>query len=123
MSHTTRPRVLLADDHAGILTALRRMLLPYCDVVGQATDGRALLEAAATLRPDVIMLDVRMPGINGLEACRLLKRAAPLTKIVVLTASDDEAVRRTAFDLGASAYVLKYQIADRLVPAILDVIS
>lgn len=123
MSQNTRPRVLLADDHPEILTALRRMLMPYCDIVGQASDGRALLEAAGTLRPDVIVLDVRMPGINGLEACRLLKQAAPDSKVVVLTAADDAVVRRKAFDLGASAFVLKYQVADRLVPAILEVIT
>ena len=123
MSEKLRPRVLLADDHAEILTALRRMLMPYCDIVGQASDGRALLEAAETLRPDVIVLDVRMPGINGLEACRLLKQATPDSKVVVLTAADDAAVRRKAFDLGAAAFVPKYQVADRLVPAILEVIT
>ena len=114
-----RPSVLLADDHAEILTALHRMLLPYCDVVGQVSDGRALLEAAASLQPDVVVADLNMPEVSGLEACRLIAEAAPRTRIVMLTASDDAAIRKKAQQLGASAFVPKYQVADQLVPAIL----
>ena len=120
MSENPRPRVLLADDHAEILAALRRMLVPYCDVVGQVRNGRTLLEAAGTLQPDVIVVDVNMPGVSGLEACRAIKQATPSIRVVMLTASDDAALRRRAFELGASAFVVKYQIADELVPAILD---
>lgn len=114
-----RPRVLLADDHAEILTALRRMLVPYCEVVGQVRNGSTLLEAAGTLQPDVIVVDVNMPGVSGLEACRVIKETAPRIRIVMLTASDDAALRRRAFEVGASAFVVKYQLADDLVPAIL----
>ena len=120
MSENPRPRVLLADDHAEILAALRRMLVPYFDVVGQVRNGRTLLEAAGTLQPDVIVVDVNMPGVSGLEACRAIKQATPSIRVVMLTASDDAALRRRAFELGASAFVVKYQIADELVPAILD---
>jgi DNA-binding NarL/FixJ family response regulator len=114
-----RPRVLLADDHAEILTAVRRMLLPFCDVVGLVRDGETLLEEAASLQPDVVVVDLNMPGLSGLEACRLIRRAAPQTRVVMLTASDDAAIRRKAQELGASAFVPKYQVADHLVPAIL----
>lgn len=114
-----RPRVLLADDHAEILAAIRRMLLPFCDVVGLVRDGETLLEEAASLQPDVVVVDLNMPGLSGLEACRLIRRAAPQTRVVMLTASDDAAIRRKAQELGASAFVPKYQVADHLVPAIL----
>src|SRR5687768_14250701 len=111
-----RPRVLLADDHAGMLSALRRMLEPSCDVVGLVMDGRALLEAAGRYQPDVIVLDVAMPEIDGLEACRQLMVAAPNTRIVFLTADDDAAVRQRALSLGASAFVLKYRAWEQLLP-------
>ena len=114
-----RPRVLLADDHAEILTALRRMLLPFCDVVGLVRDGKTLLDEAGSLQPDVVVVDLNMPGLSGLEACRLIREAAPHTRVIMLTATDDAAIRKKAQELGASAFVLKYQIADHLVPAIL----
>ena len=114
-----RPRVLLADDHAGILTALQRMLEPSCQVVGRVTDGSALLEAAERYQPDVIVLDVTMPELDGLEACRQIKMAAPHTRIVFLTAADDAAIRERALSLGASAFVVKYRAWEQLLPAIL----
>ena len=118
-----RPRVLLADDHVEILSALRRMLLPFCDVVGVVRDGKVLLEEIASVRPDVVVVDLNMPGLSGLEACRLIRQAAPGTRVVMLTASDDPAIRRKAQELGASAFVVKYQVADRLVPAILAALT
>ena len=79
--------MLLADDYAGILTALRRLLEPSCDVVGSVGDGMAVVEAAATLRPDVVVVDLAIPRLNGLEACRRIKDARPETKVVILTAT------------------------------------
>jgi len=114
-----RPRVLLADDHGGILKALQRMLEPSCEVVGRVTDSSALLAEAERLLPDVIVLDVTMPEIDGLEACRQIKQVAPQTRIVFLTAADDAAVRERALRLGASAFVLKYVAWEQLLPAIL----
>ena len=81
-------------------------------------DGRALLEAAGRYQPDVIVLDVAMPEIDGLEACRQLMVAAPNTRIVFFTADDDAAVRQRALSLGASAFVLKYRAWEQLLPAI-----
>ena len=118
MPQKPRPRVLLADDHAGMLSALQRMLEPSCDVVGRVMDGRALLEAAGRYQPDVIVLDVTMPEIDGLEACRQIMVAAPNTRIVFLTADDDAAVRERALSLGASAFVVKYRAWEQLLPAI-----
>jgi DNA-binding NarL/FixJ family response regulator len=109
-----RPRVLLAEDYEALLVALRRLLSPSCEVVGSVADGVAVVDAAIGLRPDVIVLDLNLPTINGLEACRRIKEALPLSKVVVITATDDEAVRTRAFELGASAFVLKQRIAEEL---------
>jgi DNA-binding NarL/FixJ family response regulator len=113
-----RPRVLLAEDYEALLVALRRLLAPLCDVVGSVADGLAVVEAALRLRPDVIVLDLNLPTINGLEACHRIKEALPLTKVILITAADDDALRRRAFELGASAFVLKHRVVDDLGPAI-----
>ena len=115
---STRPRVLLADDYVGILTALKRLLGNSCEIVGLATDGQQWLEAAHRLRPDVIVVDVRLPDINGLQACREIRAAGLPSKIVVLTAADDPAIEKGAFEAGASAFVAKWRVADELLPAI-----
>ena len=74
MGQDARPRVLLADDQVGLLAAWRGLLTPLCDVVSEISDGRAVLHAAIALGPDVIVLDLSMPEMNGLDACRALKR-------------------------------------------------
>jgi DNA-binding NarL/FixJ family response regulator len=118
MALKAQPRVLLADDHAGILSALRRLLGSSCDIVGCVTDGAALLEAAARLRPDVIVVDIFMPKVDGLKACRQIKEATPETKVVVLTGHNDSSTRQRAFSAGASAFIPKHLMADDLVDAI-----
>jgi DNA-binding NarL/FixJ family response regulator len=118
MPQITRPRVLLADDHAGILTALQRMLEHSCEVVACVGDGAAAVEAAAKHQPDLVVLDISMPNMNGIEACRLILQASPQIKIVMLTANDDLEVKQEAFRAGASAFVLKKLMADELPRAI-----
>ena len=113
-----RPRVLLADDYGALLTAWRRLLEPTCDVVGSVGDGRALLEAAVALSPDVVVADLAMPEVNGLDACRQIKQTNPRTKVVLVTAGGDEWVARAAFRAGASAFVLKHSAGDDLLTAI-----
>jgi DNA-binding NarL/FixJ family response regulator len=113
-----KPRVLLADDYVALLTAWRRLLEPSCEVVGSVRNGRALLEAATELSPDVIVADLSMPEVNGLDACRQIKLASPQTKVVLVTAGGDEWVARAAFRAGASAFVLKHSAADDLLTAI-----
>ena len=110
--------MLLADDYAGLLTALRRLLESSCDVVGSVGDGMAVVEAAATLRPDVVVVDLAIPRLNGLEACRRIKDTRPETQVVILTATDDAATTEEAYNVGASAFVLKYSGADQLLRAI-----
>jgi DNA-binding NarL/FixJ family response regulator len=114
--------VLLADDYAGLLTAWRRLLEPAFEVVGCVRDGLALLDAASALVPDVIVADLGMPHMNGLDACRRIKRAIPQTKIVLVTAGGDEWIARAAFEAGASAFVLKHSAADDLLTAIQSVL-
>ena len=109
---------MLAEDYDALLVALRRLLAPSCDVVGSVADGLAVVDAAVRLQPDVVVLDLNLPTINGLEACRRIKEAVPLSKVVLITAADDDAVRERAFELGASAFVLKHRVVDDLGPAI-----
>lgn len=123
MTEDARPRVLLADDYVGLLTAWRRLLEPTCDVVGCVRDGRELLEAANTLKPDVVIADLSMPEVNGLDACRHINRTLPDTKIIMVTAGGDQWVARAAFRAGASAFVLKHTAADDLLLAIDRVLS
>jgi DNA-binding NarL/FixJ family response regulator len=117
----TRPRVLLADDHRLVREAIARLLEPDCEVVGEVGDGRALLDAAAQLRPDVVVMDVAMPLLNGLDAARHLKRTLPEVRIVFLTMNDDPDVAAEAFRAGAVGYVSKHSAAVELVGAILEV--
>jgi len=113
-STAPRPRVLIADDYPGMVTAVSRLLTLDCDVVGSVADGSALLEAAAELQPDVIVLDVNLPKIHGLEACRLVMRANPKVRIVVFTATIDPDIRQQFLEAGASAFVSKTGVENLL---------
>lgn len=118
-----RPRVLLAEDHALLLDAFTKLLEPHCDVVGTAGDGRELLEAAQKLEPDVVVADISMPLLNGLEAGRRLKELLPNTKLVFVTVNEDPDLAAEALRLGASAYVLKKSAASELFHAIREVLA
>jgi CheY-like chemotaxis protein len=107
MSVPTRPRVLLAEDHEGVAKALCRVLAMDFDVVGNVPDGSAVLEAARRLQPDMIVLDLNLPNVNGLEACRRITQVNPLAKIIVFTAMNDPGLRQQCLDVGASAFLFK----------------
>jgi DNA-binding NarL/FixJ family response regulator len=113
-----RTRVLIADDHILILEAFKRMLEPEFDVVGTVADGRALLVAAAELKPDVIVLDISMPLLNGLDAGKQVKQSWPSIKLIYLTMAQDPELAAEAFRLGASGYILKNSSANELPYAI-----
>jgi DNA-binding NarL/FixJ family response regulator len=113
-----KPRVLLADDHTLLLEAFVKLLEPECEVVGTFTDGRALLEAAPSLNPDVAVLDVAMPLMNGMEAARHLKKSMPRVKVIFLTMNEDPDLVAEAFRAGASGYLLKSSAASELFQAI-----
>jgi DNA-binding NarL/FixJ family response regulator len=109
-----RPRVLLADDYADIVKAVSRLLALDCEIVGTVSDGGALLEAARRLQPDVIVLDVNLPNVHSLEACREIARVNPTTKVIMFTAMDDPAAIQAFFEARASAFVSKVAAGDLL---------
>jgi DNA-binding NarL/FixJ family response regulator len=113
-----RPRVLLADDHGLLLDAFEKLLEPHCEVVGKVGDGRTLLAAASELEPDVVVLDITMPQLNGLDAGRHLKRTQPDIKLVFLTVHEDPDLAEECMRLGASGYLIKGSAASELFEAI-----
>jgi DNA-binding NarL/FixJ family response regulator len=117
------PRVLLADDHTLLLGAFEKLLAGVCEIVGQVTDGRALVAAADALKPDLILLDISMPLLNGLEAGRQIKQKLRHVKLVFLTMNEDSDLAAEAFRSGASAYLLKRSAASELATAIHEVMQ
>lgn len=117
------PRVMLADDHTILLEAFKKLLEGKCEVVGAVSDGRALLKAAPALRPDVVVADIGMPLLNGLEAGHQLKEMLPGVKLVFLTMNEDPDLAVEAMSRGASAYLLKKSAASELFRAIQDVLK
>jgi len=113
-----RARVLLGDDHALVAEAFRKILEREFDVAGVAADGNALVGEAIRLKPDVVLVDISMPLVNGLEAARRIKRELPETKILFLTMHPDLSYIRDAMNLGASGYVLKRSAGSELVTAV-----
>jgi DNA-binding NarL/FixJ family response regulator len=118
-----RPRILLADDHTLVTEGLKRILDPEFELAGTVEDGLALLDAAQKLEPDVILLDISMPLLNGIEAARRLKKSLPRTKLVFLTMHADRTYVAEAFRAGASAYLLKRSAVSELVLAIHEVLK
>jgi DNA-binding NarL/FixJ family response regulator len=116
-----RPRVLVADDHPEMMKAICRLLALDCDVVGTVTDGGDVLGAAQRLHPDVVVIDLNLPTISGLEACRQIKQVTPKTKVIVFTAMNDPHLRQRALELGASAFVCKVSNDDDLLSAVQSV--
>jgi DNA-binding NarL/FixJ family response regulator len=117
------PRVVIADDHTLIVEAFQKLLEPACEVVATVTDGRALLLAAQDLRPDVIVLDVAMPLLNGLDAGRAISRMDRSIRLVFVTACEDPDIAAQAFRAGGSGYLLKRSAAAELLTAIREVMN
>jgi len=118
-----RPRVRQADDHQMLADALKSVIEPRCEVVGIVNDGRALLEAAAKLQPDIVVLDIGMPQLNGLDAGRLLKHSLPNAKLIFVTMLIDPYLVGESFRAGASAFLLKEAAASELTQAIDQVLK
>jgi DNA-binding NarL/FixJ family response regulator len=114
----TKPRLLIADDHKIFAEGLKKLLNADFDIVGVVADGRALVTAAEKLRPDVMVVDISMPMLNGIEAVRQIKKVHPAIKVVFLTMHPDAAYAVSAFKAGASGYVLKHSAPDELITAI-----
>jgi DNA-binding NarL/FixJ family response regulator len=114
----TRPRILMADDHSIVLAGLRKLVEAEGDVVGTVEDGRALVEQAQKLRPDIVLLDISMPLLNGLDAARQVKKLVPESKLIFLTMHATPTYATEAFKAGASGYLIKRSAASELKQAI-----
>jgi DNA-binding NarL/FixJ family response regulator len=114
----SRPRVLLADDHGALLDAERALLSPYFEVVGTVVDGTALVSAARLLLPDVIVTDITMPILNGIDAAHKLQASGSAAKIVFLTVHREREFFEACMQAGALGYVQKIKMKHHLVPAI-----
>ena len=123
MERKSGARLLIADDHKLLADACKSLLEPEFQVVGVVTDGRTLVKIAATLKPDVVIIDIGMPLLNGLDAAEQIKHKIPSVKLVFLTMNVAADVAAEAFRRGASAYVLKHSAADELVTAIRKVVQ
>jgi DNA-binding NarL/FixJ family response regulator len=115
-------RVLLGDDHVLILDGIRAALQAHFEIVGQAKDGKALVDAAQRLRPDVVILDIGMPLLNGFESARQIKKALPAAKLIFLSQHLNPAYLKQALKIGASGYVLKTGATEELQKAIARVL-
>jgi DNA-binding NarL/FixJ family response regulator len=104
---TRRPRILIADDHAIFAQALRAYLEKTCSIIGVVTNGRAMLQEAIRLRPDVVIADISMPLLNGLDAARRIREQAPKVAFVFLTMLDDANLAAAAIELGSAAFLVK----------------
>ena len=118
-----KPTVILADDHTLVLEGFRRLLETHCELLATVGDGQALLQAVARHRPDIVILDISMPVMNGIEAARALKSKYPGLKLVFVTMHADPAYIRAAFQAGASGYILKQSLGDELAQALHTVLQ
>ncbi len=118
----TRPRIILADDHLMLAEAFVNLLAADYDVLGSVANGRDLVEAAKRRKPDVVIVDISMPLLNGLDAGRQIKLALPDVKVIFLTVNEDPELVAEAFRSGASGYVLKNCAASELTEAIKQVL-
>ena len=119
----TKPRILVADDHPVMRAALGGILDELGEVVGVVTDGHALVEAARRLQPDLIVSDISMPRMDGLEATRAIQICAPQSKVIILTVHREALYVSIAFDAGARGYVLKQSALAELPQAVLRVLA
>lgn len=119
----TKPRILLADDHPEVLDALRGLLDELGDVVGTVTDGHMLVDAARRLEPDLVVSDISMPGLNGLDATRVLRACVPQSKVIILTVHREPIYLSMALDAGAWGYLLKRSAVAELPQAVRHVLA
>ncbi|HSB45617.1 MAG TPA: response regulator transcription factor [Nitrospira sp.] len=118
-----KPRVLLADDHTLVLEGFKKLLEEHCELVGTAEDGRTLVDLAAQTHPDLVLLDISMPLLNGIDAAKKLKKLLPDVKLIFVTMHADTAYINEAFKAGASGYLLKRSAAKELVQAVQSVMN
>jgi len=118
-----RPGLLLADDHPMMVDGLKKLLEMDFDVLGTAADGRALLEAADALRPDLVITDISMPVIDGIEATRRLRSLVPAARVLILSVYSEPSWVRAAFEAGAYGYLTKVSAAEEIETAVREVLK
>jgi DNA-binding NarL/FixJ family response regulator len=118
-----RPRIVLADDFPSVLVAFARLLQPSCDVVASVSNGTDAIQAVTALKPDVLVVDLMMPDVDGLEVCRRVIQLVPETNVVIVTAFDDATVRKIALRDGATAFVAKSVASERLEDTVLKIFA
>ena len=118
-----RPRVLLADDHSLVAAGISKLLEPDCELLGTVTDGRTLINSANTTHPDVILIDISMPGLNGFEAAREIRKTLPSCKVLFITMHSERDYVQEAFRSGGAGYVFKGSTAEELPIAIREVLN
>jgi DNA-binding NarL/FixJ family response regulator len=118
-----KPRIILADDHTFVLEGFKKLLEDHCDIVGSVEEGRALIEATINLQPDLVILDISMPRLNGIEAAKKLKKQVPAVKLIFVTMHADMAYVDAAFRAGASGYLLKRSAATELLQSVQSVMN
>jgi DNA-binding NarL/FixJ family response regulator len=118
-----RPQILLADDHAQTLECISAVLAPHYEIAGTVADGRALVEAALRLKPDLIVLDITMPLLNGIDAAVQIKKSLPEMKLLFVTMHASTAYVKAVFEAGGTGYVLKSGLRDELLDAVQSVLS
>jgi DNA-binding NarL/FixJ family response regulator len=123
MTATKKARILLADDHSLVAAGISKLLEAEFDLIGIVGDGRALVASAKTDRPDIVLLDISMPILNGMEAARQIRATLPNVKLIFVTVHSDNAYVAEAFRAGASGYVLKRSAASELSAAIHEVLN
>jgi|SRR5689334_1048436 DNA-binding NarL/FixJ family response regulator len=114
----TKPRIIIADDHTLLVEAFEKLLAPECDVVAKVADGRALLVAVREHKPDIVILDLAMPLLNGLDAARQIKQMDPSVRLIFVTMNEDPDLAAEAFRAGGAAYLLKRSAGSELLTAI-----
>ncbi|MFZ1804795.1 MAG: response regulator transcription factor [Nitrospira sp.] len=118
-----KPRVLLADDHTFVLEGFKKLLEEHCELIGAVEDGRALVDAVVDLQPQVVILDISMPRLNGIEAAKKLKKQLPEVKLIFVTMHAETVYVNEAFRAGASGYLLKHSAATELAQAVQSVMN
>jgi len=117
-----RPRILLADDHPLMLEGIRAVLAPHYEIAGTMSDGRALVEAALRLKPDLIVVDITMPQLNGIDAAIQIKTSLPGIKLLFVSMHSSSVYVRAALDAGGNGYVLKSAVLEELLDAVQSVL-
>lgn len=118
-----KPRVLLADDHTFVLEGFKKLLEEHCELVGAVEDGRALVDVVVDLQPQVVIMDISMPRLNGIEAAKKLKKLLPDVKLIFVTMHAETVYVNEAFRAGASGYLLKQSAATELAQAVQSVLN